>query len=153
MSALVLPPIVQYNEERARLTERHDALRWFDAQLRELDPNLSLVKASESAVDRDLTPGYWHIRRSNPIGLDTYMRVTGPNGEFMEPHSGVLDRLRQADLQRSGGWEELLAKVEREENESRRRQDAVRAEIREEFLERYKAKANPSVSFSRRKGA
>lgn len=139
---------MKYNEQRARLTARHQQLRWFDAQLKEIDPYLELVKASENVVDRDLIPGYWHIRRLNPMGLDTYLPITGPAGEFMEPHSGVLEQLRGGDLQRPGAWERLLAKHDEEERQRQKRIADQRADFKEEFALRYKAKANPGVSFS-----
>lgn len=136
--------------EREKLTHRHQHLQWFDHELKMIDWRLSLVRAHDGAVDRDLIPGYWHVKRDNSQhGMaDTYMPIMGPNGEFMEPHAGVLQRLRERDMQRPGAWEEEIARIEREENERKGRLADQRAEFKEEFMYRYKAKESPGVSFS-----
>jgi hypothetical protein len=153
MSRIILPPIALYNAEREKLTERHHHLKRFDVELKAIDWRLSLVKAAPGAVDRDLIPGYWHIKRDNSQqGVpDTYMPVKGPQGEFMEPHDGVLNLLRERDMGRPGAWEEMVRRMDREEEERQRRLAAGRADFREEFADRYKAKANPGVSFSNAK--
>jgi hypothetical protein len=153
MSQIILPPIALYNAEREKLSHRHEHLKWFDAELKRIDWRLSLVRAHDGAVDRDLIPGYWHIKRDNSQhGMaDSYLPIKGPNGEFMEPHSGVLDRLRERDMQRPGAWEEMIRWHDREEDERQARLAAERADFREEFALRYKAKANPGVSFSNAK--
>lgn len=138
MSRLILPPIVDYNERRARLAERHEALKWFDRELKELDPYLELIKASESSDEPDLIPGYWHIRRQNPVGIQTYIAITGPAGEFMEPHSGVIEDLRRMDLQRPGAWEEFHRNLSEKESAASRAAEEQREEFREEFMERYR---------------
>lgn len=150
MSGIILPPIALYNAEREKLTNRHEHLKWFDVQLKQLDWRLSLVKAAPGAVDRDLIAGYWHIKRDNSEKgmLDTYLPITGPNGEFMEPHTGVLEQLRGGDLQRPGAWEEMIRRHDREEQDRKNRLAAERADFKEEFALRYKAKANPGVSFN-----
>lgn len=147
MSGIVLPPVVEWNEQRAKLAERHGALRWFDDALKEFDPLMELVRAPEGSTDPDLIPGYWHIRRRNPIGLHTYIAITGPEGEFTEPHSGVIEQLRKMDLQRKGAWEELMQKLDDEEAASRRKVQETRDDLKEEFADRYKAYANPGVLF------
>lgn len=148
MSNVILPATAQWNAARERMTARHAELQWFDDQLKEFDPLLSLVRAAPHAEDPDLVPGYWHIKRSNAIGMDTYLVLKGPNGEFSEPHSGFIEQLRKEDLQRAGAWEELMARLEREETASARAQQEAREDMKVEFAERYKVHANPGVSMT-----
>lgn len=148
MSTVLLPPYVQRNMVHAAAQVRAGELEWFDAQLKELDPNLTLVRAAEHSTSPDLVPGYWHIHRRNVIGLDTYIAITGPDGEFAEPNSGIIEQLRKDDLQRAGAWEEFEARLDREEESYRRKVLDQRAEMKDEFAGRYKAKANPGVSMA-----
>lgn len=145
MTSVLLPDWVHRNQVQARAQVRAGELNWFDAQLKEMDPHLSLVKASDTANNGLMVPGYWHVHRRNPIGIDTYIAITGPDGEFAEPHSGVIEQLRKDDLQRPGAWEAFEDRLDREEAEYRRKILDQRAELKDEFTGRYKAKANPGV--------
>lgn len=143
--SLILPPAFQNEQRRAMLHERHEALRWFDQALKDFDPLLDLVKASENSDDPDLVPGYWHVRRRNAIGFDTYLAITGPDGEFAEPNSGIIEQLRRDDLQRPGAWDELMDRLDREEAAYRRKVLDERSQIREELAERVAFHDNVSV--------
>lgn len=128
---------------------RHHALQDFDRQLKELDENSELVRAHEQADAPGMIPGYWHVRHTDPVtGWQAYIALKGPEGQFSEPHSGHLEMMREADLQRSGGFEDLMRRVDREEEEDRKRQLWTRGELSQEFAERYLNKTRPSVSMA-----
>lgn len=145
MNSVLIPPYVQRNMVMAAAQVRAGELHWFDQQLQEMDPLLSLVRADERSSHPDLVPGYWHIQRRNPIGLHTYIAITGPDGEFAEPHSGIIEQLRKDDLQRDGAWDEFEARLDREEESYRRKVLDQRAAMKDEFLGRYKSKTTPSI--------
>lgn len=149
MSRIILPASVEYNVERERMARRHAGYEDFNRQLRELDEDAELVKAHDGAAAPGIVPGYWHVKRVDPeTQWEAYIALKGPDGEFSDPHSGHLEMLRQADLQRSGGWEALQRRLDREEEQRTKEQAWVRAEFREEFAERYLNKTRPSVSFT-----
>ena len=141
--------IEQMLENVERKRARGEWLTYFDDQLKQIDPDLSLVKAQESAEPRmGLIPGLWHVRKINGGGIqDTYLPIDDGNGNFVEPHMGVLDGLRANDLQRPGRMDDLRKAWDAED---RRRADSklkFREEFKEEFMDRYKAHSNPGVLF------
>lgn len=67
--------------------------------LRQFDPRLDLVHVSDRVPPgQGLVPGCWHVRRHNDMpASDSYIPITGPRGEYVEPHFGVLEELRKRD--------------------------------------------------------
>jgi hypothetical protein len=144
--SLILPETVKANLELERCLEavsrahaHGDFLLWFDRELKNLDSRLSLVKASERA-EPPLVAGYWHVKRENEQAVDSYMPIAGADGEFVEPHSGVLRDLEASDLQRPGVLEAL---TERQQRSVRDRSD-----LKQEFAERIEQASKTSVSMS-----
>lgn len=132
------------------MSERHDALVWFDRELKAIDPNLELVKAKEHAGAPGMRPGFWHARMTDPkTGWQHYMPLEGPDGQFSEPHSGHLRRLKESDLQRPRAFADLKRKWDAEDDRRKRDQLFAREDFRTEFMERYRNKERPSVSFAR----
>lgn len=149
MSQLILPPIALYNAERERLSERHAALQWFDRELKQLDVNLDAVKVSEHAGAAGMRPGFWHVRMTDPeTGWQHYMVIEGPDGQFMEPHAGVIEKLRQHDLRRRGAFEDMLKQLDKADASRAKQESDWRDALKQEFAERYYNKANASVSMT-----
>jgi hypothetical protein len=100
--SLILPPKVQFDLEREAWAEQQEEwAKKFSKELQGLDRRLSLVWIKDSAPEYGgLVPGRWHVRRKNDRGPDSYMAITGPDGEYMEPTSRIFDQLQQADLWR-----------------------------------------------------
>jgi len=117
--------------------------RAFRRRLRDVDPLLDLVRAKPRASAPGLRPNYWHVRRRNPGLSDSYMPITGPNGEYREPHDGVIEDLALRDLWRS----DVAARNEPERlaAENERRQEAERQERREQAVERVRSAERTSV--------
>lgn len=154
--SLVLPDVVQYNRELDDCLERLDRTReragWlkhFDAELRKLDQRLSLVRAGTQFTMPGLVPGYWHVKRRNdPPAMDSYLPLMGPDGEFVEPHMGILENLKRQDLQRDGALDELRKREEREREDQEKAKRFRAADRQEEFATRLKAIENPGVSMA-----
>ena len=135
-------------EKLGRLRDRGAELDAFDRALKDIDPRLSLVRASEQATAPGLTPGYWHIRRQNDAPtMDSYLILTDPDGDFTEPHSGHLEWLRGCDLQRAGALDDLQKQQYAKERERQKARALLQEERMSEFATRYKALAEPGVSF------
>lgn len=117
-----------------------------DKELKQLDPYLELVLASPRATDPALIPGAWHVVRHNPIGMDSYLPITDDDGFPIEPHFGVLDWLRERDLQDSRVLDAITLERAEASRERQRRRLAKRAERRQELADRVKAIESPGVS-------
>lgn len=150
MTSLWVPPTAQIDHELdsqlERLGRRHEWLKYFDRELQAMDPRLSLVKASESATEPGLKPGYWHIKRDNEQTMATYYPLQGHDGEFVEPGSEHLEMMRRNDLTKPENFKRL---VEQGEAHLRRieEQRKERAEERQtEFAERFESVQRAHVS-------
>jgi len=100
-------------ERRKRLVDRHGHLRQLERELQRLDPNLSLVKASEHPSQSALTPGAWHVRRDNQGTMPSYIPILDDDGRPREPTMLEVHRLQQGDMQRPGYFEDLRRQQER----------------------------------------
>jgi hypothetical protein len=155
---LWLPPGVTREQAEARdrnnalvlgAADLHTKLEKWNRRLREIDPNLQLVKASESANHPALKPGYYHVIRHNPGGSPGIIVHEGPNGEFRDPDSGLFRELQEGDL-----WNDRVrqAKEKRRKTLQKAEERAAEQEREErvqEFIERKKARFNPSVRITR----
>jgi hypothetical protein len=149
---IVIPQVVAENQELEKrleavtaARERGEFLKWFDRELKDIDPKLSLVKATEGADLPGLIPGYWHVKRENDATVDSYLPIHGPDGEFMEPHSGVFRDLRRADLHRTGALQDIRDRHARKARDRERLRSVWRNDKKQEFAERYKSLTSKQV--------
>ena len=71
----------------------------WEPELRKIDDLLRLRQAGERAHAPNVMPGFYHLIRLNNEGPIWVQPLTGPNGEFVELTSVLLDALRACDLQ------------------------------------------------------
>lgn len=130
----------------AEMTLIDEACKHFTAELRQIDPDLELVKASNNANVPGLLPGYWHIlHKGPPVDLHA---LQGPNGEFREPGSWMYQWLLEQD-----GWNDRTKKINREraekaESAKQRELNREREDRIEEMNERWYHATHESISFS-----
>ncbi len=149
MTRVILPVSAQYNLAREQLAERHGALRWFDRQLKDVDPALELVRAKEVVTEPGMTPGFWHVKRNNGPGvIDSYVPITNPDGSFAEPSSGWLERFRADDAWTNGGWDAMVKRWDRRQRDLDAQKERERQDRVQEIAERVKAIGNPGVSMT-----
>lgn len=150
MSQLILPDSVRhqidFEQQLEQLGTRHGWLKHFDTELRAIDPYLSLVKASDSAEQTGLVPGFWHIKRDNPTTIPTFIPLRNDDGGFAEPNSAHLEMVRRNDLQRAGAFEAFKKKQDNFEIERQRAKDAQTDERRIEMAERIEVMERAQVS-------
>lgn len=153
MTGLLVPPDVAREQMvDDAMDDTYSRAREFAVELKRIDPHLGLVWAGEKADFPGLKPCRWHVKRHNPGTVDSYWPIEGPDGGYMEPHSGVFEQLMRNDLWRGDPGR---ARYHRECENARRRQRAKDREAedrRVEFAERLKALASPGVSFARAGG-
>lgn len=133
-------------EDQAAISEMtmiDETIQHFTAELKSIDPDLELVKASNHASLPGLVPGYWHIlRKGMPT---TILTLDGPNGEFREPGSWMYDWLLEQDMwndRTQAMRAEQRQKAERavERQKQRERQDRI-----QEFNERLASKNRTQI--------
>lgn len=131
-----------------QLDKRHQWLKFFDRELRAMDPYLSLVKASDTATEPGLIPGYWHIKRDNPNDMATYYPLRGQDGEFVEPGSEHLEMMRRNDLTKPDNFKRLVREGEAHLKRIEDQKREVSDQRREEFAERLESKERAHVSMT-----
>lgn len=141
--------------ESAALSCMHDSggiLDHWNAELRLVDPNLRLMQASEHADVMGVLPGFYHLVRLRDTDRNDMLMVQplrGPNDEFIEPSSQMLEALRACDLQNEQVRRERDAATLREEA-ARLRAIAREEECRrDEGVERFLAASRTQVLMSR----
>jgi hypothetical protein len=118
--------------------------------LHQIDPQLRMVRAQESANAPGIVPGYYHILRRNELGPPTPIPLAGHDNEFLEPGSWVLEMLQRSDMWSGSARRERDRVAQELERQRRRAKDRETEERKDEINERWKAASNPGVSFSNR---
>jgi hypothetical protein len=161
--SLILPPGVtrgMLNERQERegkafsggVFVRDDRCREYDPLLMRADPYLRMVFCREpaplEAVACGARPGRYNIVRSPPGAPVTFIPITGPDGEFVEPCSSVFEALKQMD------WQDPVVQRERKRREEALEEARAKAEAEEmrrmdeEVLEAYLAGTRTQVSMN-----
>lgn len=90
----------------------------WNAALKDIDPNLRLMQAFDRAECMGVLPGFYHLVRLRDPAKPEHLLVVplrGPNNEFVEPSSGMLEALRAADMQNEAVMRDREAAALREE--------------------------------------
>lgn len=116
-----------FNEEKTALLDDARAqvahAKQLTRELKQIDPYLELVFVGDRSPDYPgITPGRWHVRRSPEDGPDSYWAVNGPDGEYVEPSSKLIEDMKAADLWRQGALQELYDRKARAETKKKREQ-------------------------------
>jgi hypothetical protein len=99
---LVLPESYEAQQINREIEQQVDAqieeaAHW-NKELKRIDPGLSLVLGAQNAADTELKAGYWHLRKRVPGGVDAYIVLQGPQGQYREPGAWMLEMLQGADM-------------------------------------------------------
>lgn len=73
-------------------------LDYWNRELKRIDPRLQLVRAHEKTTLPGLKPGYFHAIRDNGADPPSIHIHEGPNGEYRDPDSGLLEDLAKGDM-------------------------------------------------------
>lgn len=119
--------------------------------LKDIDPNLRLMQAQERAKCAGVMAGFYHlVRLRDPAKPDHLLVVPlrGPNNEFVEPTSQMLEALRACDLQNERVQRDRDAAFLREEASRLRAQQREEECRRDEGVERFLAASRTQVLLS-----
>lgn len=152
-SRIVLPEFVERRMRHEAMIASADPahIRYWNRRLQELSPGLALAFPKDvpaTHLPAGMVPGRWHVRYRPPVGPDSYTPITGPNGEFREMDSAMLEQLRSGDL--------LNPRVARAIEEGQRATDASRERAKgrkseervDELASRIANKTRPSILFT-----
>lgn len=125
---LILPQSV-YAEElnaamEAQAAEQEGLARQWTAELKRIDPTLSVEWVPEQATEFDY-PARWHVRKRVPGSVDEWFPLVGDRGEYREPGSWILDAFQANDL-----WNPRIHR-NRKEAKGRLREAKIRAKALE----------------------
>lgn len=137
-------------EREARVEDATQRAVWFDRELRQIHPDLRLVFVPPAVCTSGLTPGRYHIRFINDRGPDAYFPLYGDDGEFVEPHGGILEQLKAQDMSKDRNLEDLIRFEADREKAKEKEAEAYRAQLREVGRELLKHYGSTSVSFAAR---
>lgn len=165
MPALWVPPSARRRDPPVRREHREGTRQWeatvkqmmrwggpvidhWNPELARIDPLLRLALASENASAAGVRPGFYHLVRLNENAPMWVQPITGPNREFMEPSSAMLDALRMCDLQNT---QVVIARQREDELAAKRREREQQAESDDrarEMFERLKAVSRTQILMS-----
>jgi len=125
--ALILPESAEVAAWKAEQAEQVESkvreVEHWEAELKRIDPSLSLVVAKPGSEDVQLMPARWHVRKEVPAGPDEYWPLVGPNDEYREPGSWMLEEFKAADL--------YDPRVHRDKKEAKRKLREARVRAKE----------------------
>jgi hypothetical protein len=135
---------------RAKMLEVKSILDQFNYELQRIDPKLEMVRApGRVSIDSGLKPNYYAVIRWNDGAPPSVIVIQGPNGEFVEPDSGVFEMLRRNDLWDPGNRRLVEQRRELARQAGERQKIRDREERREEMRDRLNAATRTSVSMNR----
>lgn len=139
----------QFTQQLISQADAVGRIQHFNKELKKIDPYVEVVKADDNATHPALKRGYWHIVRRPPVGMPAIVVHEGPDGEFRDLDSGILQTLRDGDMwssERQRDRERMARKAEKakEREEERERETRI-----DEIMDRLKVKASPGVRIPR----
>lgn len=155
---LVLPSGVSSEveaEQRAmvdQMEDTADALAYWSRELQVAfdDPDVRVVMAKPNTTVIGLKGGYFHIIRMRPGTAAWIQPIEGPNGEWRDLDSSVLDIALKADLWNDRTQRELRKQREAVEKAHKLRKQREAQDRAGDFDERLKSMMNTSISVPRK---
>jgi len=148
MAQLFLPPRVARELAQRTLSYRADVMASIDLEgsrhllelamaVQRVNRHLLLVRARDQVVlGVPMKPGYYHLledkgsESSAPISITV---IEGPNGEFVEPTSRVLEKIAAGNAKERRNWERW-EEIKRGEKAANDREQANNNEERRDHL-------------------
>ncbi len=126
--------------------ELHGQIAEWNRIVKEIDPALEVIKAPENATHPSLKPGYWHvIRHGGSEAPPAIIPHEGPDGEYRDLDSSLLERLRKGDMWSARSMKAMTDRNKKAQRAAERARETERERRVDEVFDRYKAKFNPGV--------
>ncbi len=124
-------------------------VRHFNREIQKIDPYIEIVKADDNARHPALRPGYYHLVRRPPVGMPAIVAHEGPNGEFRDLDSGILQTLRNSDMWNSERQRDRDKRIKAAQRAQERQEEREREERVDEIMDRFKSRSGTSVLLPR----
>jgi hypothetical protein len=161
MSSLWVPPTAtkrQVEERNAYTASVESMVQRFrgvmnhlNPLLKEVDPHLELIFVPPNADPTvpGIVPGRYMVMRHNPGAPPSLMVVEGPNGEFVEPGTRLVDEMREMDMWSPEAERDRKQRKARREYEAQKAKEREAEDRRNEIAERWAAVSRTFVSMDR----
>jgi hypothetical protein len=152
-SGVEVPEHVAFQMLVEREAEDRRRGHWLEAELRQLDDRFRVRFFNSDHGVPWIKPGRWHVIRLNPDGAPPTAMPIERDGEYCEPHSGVLEELRRRDSWRLKGSlaDHMRAHQAKEAEQARREAEDRREEMKQDFETLAKINLSPQPTFGRHK--
>jgi hypothetical protein len=119
--------------------------------LKEVDPHLELIFVPPNADTSvpGIVPGRYMVMRHNPGAPPSLMVVEGPDGEFIEPGTRLVDEMRAKDMWSPEAERDRKQRRARREYEKQKEQERETEARRQEIQERWASATRAFVSMDR----
>jgi hypothetical protein len=157
--AIWVPPSVAEEAKHARreyerdiqlVAEKRGSVEEWDKVLAEIDPHLSIFFAPEWTNVPGITPGRFHLLLNPPDGIPSVMPLVGAVGEYVEPNSGMLDKLRESDMWNQAAGRERARRRRRSTRPSSGRSSARTRSARTRYATASRPRSTPACRSPRR---
>lgn len=152
-SGVQVPEHVAFQMLVEREAEDRRKGHWLEGELRQLDDQLRVRFFGSDHGVPWIKPGRWHVIRVNPDGAPPTAMPIEQDGNYCEPHSGILEELRKRDSWKLRGSlvEHVRAHQAKQAEAERRAADEERAQMREDFATHAKINLSPPPTFGKHK--
>jgi hypothetical protein len=137
----------EYRRDLLEQARRDATLDFWTRELKEIDPYLELIQAREDSTL--MRPGFYYVLRHNPGAPPSLLCVEGPDGEFVEPNSGLFEKLRSSDMWNAEAERDRKERVRKAEEAETRRKERESEDRVQEMAERWQAVTRTQVSMNR----
>lgn len=131
----------------AEWSRRDKMAQALEKELKKLDPRLEVVFVDPEAACLDpefkapgVIPARWHVVVRTPLKQDdAWFPIMGPNMEYADPSSKVVEDMKGADLWRKGALQELETRRRREAERKQRAAETESEQRVDEMKSAYEA--------------
>ena len=125
-------------------------VKYWNRQLKAIDPYVQIIRANEDATHPSLRPGYYHILRDAPDGMPSVIvHEDERTGNALPLDSSILDTLRKADMWSSVNQKERRRRIDEAEAARKRERQREEDDRRQELYERLRQKTSITASIPR----
>lgn len=152
-SGVDVPEHVAFQMLVEREAEDRRKAHWLEGELRQMDDQMRVRFFESNCGVPWIKPGRWHVIRLNPDGAPPTAMPIEQDGNYCEPHSGVLEGLRRRDSWKLRGtlYEHVQAHREKQREAERKALVEERAQMREDFITHSKINLSPRPTFGKHK--
>ena len=152
-SGVAVPEHLAFQMLVEREAEDRAKGHWLEGELRQMDDRLRVRFFGSDHGVPWIKPGRWHVIRLNPDGAPPTAMPIERDGDYCEPHSGVLEELRRRDSWKlRGTLAEHMREHQAKKDEARRKAlDEERAQLKQDLADHVRLSLAPPATLGKYK--